>query len=128
VITRDFITLLGGAAAWPVAARAQQPDRMRLIGVLMAYAESDLTAQSWLAAFRAALAKLGRTEGSNLRIELRWSAARGTKLPRTSASECPQLAKADVRALTMGSGYAHLCHSMTNFAVMHNAVLMCGRV
>jgi putative ABC transport system substrate-binding protein len=72
---REFISLLGGAAAWPIAARAQQPDRMRLIGVLMAYLESDSTAQSWLAAFRAALAKLGWTEGSNLRIELRWSAA-----------------------------------------------------
>ena len=71
---REFITLLGGVAAWPIAARAQQPDRMRLIGVLMAYAESDLTAQSWLAAFRGALSKLGWTEGSNLRIELRWSA------------------------------------------------------
>src|SRR6201988_771913 len=72
---REFITALCGAAAWPIAARAQQPDRMRLIGVLMAYAESDSTAQSWLATFRAALAKLGWTEGSNLRIELRWSAA-----------------------------------------------------
>jgi putative ABC transport system substrate-binding protein len=73
---REFITLLGGAAAaWPLAARAQPSDRMRLIGVLMAYAESDSTAQSWLAAFRAALAKLGWTEGSNLQIELRWSAA-----------------------------------------------------
>jgi putative tryptophan/tyrosine transport system substrate-binding protein len=72
----EFITLLGGAAAaWPIAARAQQPDRMRLIGVLMASAQNDSTAQSWLAAFRAALAKLGWTEGSNLRIELRWSAA-----------------------------------------------------
>jgi putative tryptophan/tyrosine transport system substrate-binding protein len=70
---REFISLLGGAAAWPVAARAQQPDRMRLIGVLMAYAESDSTAQAWLAAFLAALAKLGWTEGSNLRIELRWA-------------------------------------------------------
>jgi putative tryptophan/tyrosine transport system substrate-binding protein len=73
---REFITLLGGAAAaWPLAARAQPSDRMRLIGVLMAYAESDSTAQSWLAAFRAALAKLGWTEGSDLQIELRWSAA-----------------------------------------------------
>jgi putative ABC transport system substrate-binding protein len=71
---REFITLIGGVAAWPLAACAQQPDRMRLIGVLMAYAESDLAAQSWLAAFRAALGKLGWTEGSNLRIELRWSA------------------------------------------------------
>ncbi|MGB8056230.1 MAG: ABC transporter substrate-binding protein [Pseudolabrys sp.] len=72
---REFITLLGSVAAWPIAARAQQPDRMRLIGVLIAYAQNDSTAQSWLAAFRAALATLGWTEGSNLRMELRWSAA-----------------------------------------------------
>jgi putative ABC transport system substrate-binding protein len=72
---REFITLLAGAAAaWPLAARAQQPGRMRLIGVLMGYAETDRAAQSWLAAFRGALTKLGWTEGSNLRIELRWSA------------------------------------------------------
>ena len=84
---REFMTLLGGAAvAWPVAARAQPPDRMRLIGVLMAYAESDSTAQSWLAAFPAALAKLGWTEGSNLRIELRWSAADVDRM-RTLAKE-----------------------------------------
>jgi len=72
---REFIALLGSAAAtWPFAALAQQPDRVRLIGVLMAYAQSDRVAQSWLAAFLGALSKLGWTEGSNLRIELRWSA------------------------------------------------------
>jgi putative tryptophan/tyrosine transport system substrate-binding protein len=70
---REFITLVGGGAVtWPIVTRAQQPDRTRLIGVLMGFAESDPSAQSWLAAFRAALAKLGWTEGSNLRIELRW--------------------------------------------------------
>src|ERR1700730_1207203 len=84
---REFISLLGGtAAAWPLAARAQQPDRMRPIGVLMAYVESDSTAQSWLAAFRTALAELGWTEGSNLRIELRWSAADADRM-RTLAKE-----------------------------------------
>ena len=71
---REFITLVCGAAAWPLTARAQQPNRMRLVGVLMAFAETDSAAQSWLAAFRAALAKLGWSEGSNLRIELRWNA------------------------------------------------------
>jgi putative tryptophan/tyrosine transport system substrate-binding protein len=87
---REFITLLGSVAAWPIAARAQQPDRMRLIGVLMAYTENDSTAQSWLAAFRAALAKLGWTEGSNLRIELRWSAANADTM-RTLAKELVDL-------------------------------------
>jgi putative tryptophan/tyrosine transport system substrate-binding protein len=72
---REFITLLGGAAAtWPLAARAQQPDRMRRIGVLMGAVESDPARQSQLAAFRGALAKLGWREGSNLGIEVRWGA------------------------------------------------------
>jgi putative tryptophan/tyrosine transport system substrate-binding protein len=69
---REFIRLVSSAAAtWPLAARAQQPDRMRLIGVLEGYAGSDSAAQSNIAAFRHTLAKLGWTEGSNLRIELR---------------------------------------------------------
>jgi putative ABC transport system substrate-binding protein len=86
---REFITL-AGAAAWPIAARAQQQGRTPLIGVLMAYTENDSTAQSWLAAFRAALAKLGWTEGSNLRIELRWSAANADTM-RTLAKELVDL-------------------------------------
>ena len=88
---RELIALLGGAAAtWPIAARAQQRDRVRLIGVLMAYAQSDRAAQSWLAAFRGALSKLGWTEGSNLRIELRWSAADADRM-RTLAKELVDL-------------------------------------
>jgi putative ABC transport system substrate-binding protein len=87
---RDFIKVIAGSAAvWPLAARAQ-PDRMRLIGVLMGYAESDRAAQSWLAAFRGALTKLGWTEGSNLRIELRWSANDPTRM-RTLAKELVDL-------------------------------------
>src|SRR5258707_2590893 len=73
---REFITLLGGAAvAWPFAARAQQPDRVRRIGVLMAFAESDREAQSWVAAFREELSKLGWTGGRNIEIDTRWATA-----------------------------------------------------
>jgi putative ABC transport system substrate-binding protein len=69
---RAFIAGLGGAAAWPLVARAQQTDRVRLIGVLMGFAESDPAAQSLVTALRSALVKLGWVEGSNLRIEIRW--------------------------------------------------------
>jgi putative ABC transport system substrate-binding protein len=73
---REFITILGGAAAaWPVAARAQQPDRVRRIGVLMAFAESDREAQSWVAAFREELSMLGWTGGRNIEIDTRWATA-----------------------------------------------------
>ena len=72
---RDFIALLGGAAAsaWPLAAHAQQPDRMRRIGVLMGYAESDRVGQAFLTAFREGLQKLGLAEGRNIRIDTRWA-------------------------------------------------------
>ena len=73
---RKFITLVGGAAAtWPLAARAQQGERVRRIGVLMAFAESDHDAQSWVAAFREELLNLGWTEGRNIEIVIRWAMA-----------------------------------------------------
>ena len=71
---RDFITLLGGATAWPLAARAQQPDRKRLVGVLIGYAETDAEVHTQVAAFRDGLRKLGWTEGSNIRLDTRWAA------------------------------------------------------
>jgi putative ABC transport system substrate-binding protein len=84
---REFITLVGSAAgAWSLAARAQQLGRVRRIGVLMGFAESDPAAQSWLAAFRDALAKLGWKEGSNFQIEVRWGAGDANKI-RASAKE-----------------------------------------
>jgi putative ABC transport system substrate-binding protein len=71
---REFTSLVFGTAmAWPLASRAQQSGRVLLIGVLMGFAENDPIAQSMVAAFRSALPKLGWTEGSNLRIELRWA-------------------------------------------------------
>src|SRR6516164_4587226 len=71
---REFITLIGGAAAaWPLSIRAQQPEQMRRIGVLMGFPESDSQAQRYIAAFRDGLQKLGWTEGRNTRIETRWA-------------------------------------------------------
>jgi putative ABC transport system substrate-binding protein len=71
---RDFIALFGGVAvAWPLAARAQQPDRVRRIGVLMGYAENDSEAQAQIAAFRDGLQKLGWIEGHNTQIDTRWA-------------------------------------------------------
>jgi putative ABC transport system substrate-binding protein len=70
---RAFITLLGGAAAWPLAARAQQGDRVRRIGVLMPGDETDPVAKTWVPAFTQALAGLGWTNGRNVRIDLRWA-------------------------------------------------------
>jgi putative ABC transport system substrate-binding protein len=72
---RDFITLLGGAAAaWPLRARAQQSERMPRIGVLMPYAENDPESSPRVAALRQGLAQLGWTEDRNVRLEYRWSA------------------------------------------------------
>lgn len=69
---RDFIVIVGGVAAWPLAARAQQPVRMRRVGMLVAYAENDPEAETRVAAFRQGLRELGWTDGNNLHIELRW--------------------------------------------------------
>jgi putative tryptophan/tyrosine transport system substrate-binding protein len=93
---REFIILFGGAAAaWPLAARAQQAAPASLIGVLMEHAESSAAAQSWLAAFQDELAKLGWKDGSNLRIELRWSAG-DPELLRTFAKELVDLRPAAI--------------------------------
>ena len=73
MIRREFFTLLGGAAAWPFAARAQQDGRMRRIGVLMPFDENDPEGKIRYSAFIQALAGLGWTDGRNVRMDLRWS-------------------------------------------------------
>jgi putative ABC transport system substrate-binding protein len=73
---REFITLLGGAAAWPLAARAQERERIRKIGVIMAYGERDPEGQARFSALRQQLQKLGWAEGSNIQIEARWAAGK----------------------------------------------------
>ena len=75
---REFITLLGGAATWPLAARAQQPDRMRRIGVLMDMTQDDADSAPRIAAFLGGLQQLGWTDGRNVRIDTRWSQAKPT--------------------------------------------------
>jgi putative tryptophan/tyrosine transport system substrate-binding protein len=68
---REFIAGLGGAAAWPLAARAQQPDRMRRVGVLVGLAEEDPETQGRLAAFRQGMQQRDWSEGRNLQIDYR---------------------------------------------------------
>jgi putative ABC transport system substrate-binding protein len=70
---RAFITILGGAAAWPLAARAQQPERLRRIGIVMPYAEGDAELGARVRELRQELARLGWTEGNNVQFDERWT-------------------------------------------------------
>src|SRR5438128_6277140 len=80
---RDFITLLAGAAAaWPLAARAQQPERMRRIGLLMSQPADDQESQHRMTAFVQGLQQLGWTDGRNVRIDTRWGAADAGRIRR----------------------------------------------
>jgi putative ABC transport system substrate-binding protein len=98
---REFITLLGGAAAaaWPPVARAQQPNRMRRIGVLMPTAESDPEAKARLSGFTQGLAESGWTDGRNLRMDVRWAAG-NVDLMRTFAKELVDLRPEMILAAT----------------------------
>jgi putative ABC transport system substrate-binding protein len=88
---REFITLLGGAAAaWPLAARAQQGERMRRLGVLTPLAADDPEAQARNAAFLQALQQLGWTDGRNVRIDTRWPAGNADRT-RAYAAELVEL-------------------------------------
>src|SRR5262249_14414416 len=82
---REFISLLGGAATWPLMARAQQSERMRHIGVLMASAADDSESQARMAAFLQGLAQLGWTDGRNVRIDTRWATTNADDLRRHAA-------------------------------------------
>ena len=82
---RQFITLLGGAAAWPLAARAQQPERMRRIGALMNTAADSADGQARFAAFVHGLQQLGWTDGRNARLDVRWAAGDPERIRRYAA-------------------------------------------
>src|SRR6516225_9091305 len=87
---RQFITLLGGAAVWPLAARAQQPDRVRRIGLLMGTAD-DSEGQARVTALKQGLQELGWTDGRNIQIETRFGAADAARI-RAHAAELVALA------------------------------------
>ena len=72
---REFIAALGSAAAWPLVGRAQQGERVRRVGVLMAFDENDPLENTYLSAFMQARAGVGWTEGRNVRMDLRWGDA-----------------------------------------------------
>jgi ABC-type uncharacterized transport system substrate-binding protein len=88
---REFITLLGGVAAWPLVARAQQPGEMRRIGVLMPVAAGDPAAQARLVAFVQGLQEQGWTVGRNVQLDIRWAAGE-PELFRRYAAELVELA------------------------------------
>src|SRR5215468_8361030 len=83
---RDFMKIVGGAAAgWPLAARAQQKERMRRIGVLLPGAADDTEVQARLAAFLQGLQPLGWTVGRNVRIDIRWAGLNADDMRRHAA-------------------------------------------
>jgi putative ABC transport system substrate-binding protein len=103
---RELITLLGGAAVWPIAARAQQRERMRRIGVLMSFAADDPESQARLTAFAQGLQESGWSDGRNVRIDYRWSAGVSDRY-RTFAAELVAL-RPDVILASGGASVAAL--------------------
>ena len=82
---RDFVKFSCGAALWPLSARAQQPERMRLIGILLPADVNDPVFQARLAAFQQELAQLGWTVGRNVRIDTRWATTNPAEIRRHAA-------------------------------------------
>jgi putative ABC transport system substrate-binding protein len=119
---REFITLLSGAAAgWPMAARAQQSDRVRRIGVLMAnYAQADREGQARIAAFLDTLQRLGWTDGRNVRIKYSWDAGDAERI-KASAAELVHSAP-DVIVVTGNQGFAELHLSTSTIPIVFTQV------
>jgi putative ABC transport system substrate-binding protein len=88
---REFITLLGGAASWPLATRGQQRERIRNVGVLMPAAADDAAFQAWVGAFQQGLAQSGWIIGRNVQIDTRWAGAKADDI-RRRAQELAALA------------------------------------
>src|SRR5262249_13199209 len=96
---RELITLLGAAAAWPLAARAQQNDHVRRVGVLMGFAEDDAVWQNYLATFRQRLQDFGWTDGRNIRFDYRFTGEDSGRI-RAAAADVVALAPDVILAST----------------------------
>jgi putative ABC transport system substrate-binding protein len=146
---REFITLIGGAAAWPLAARAQQGAPMRRVGVLMPYPEGDAEGQASVAALQRGLQDLGWTEGRNIRFDIRWAGGNPDKARAfakeligmtpdvivPSSNQITSILQQETRTIPIvfvlvgdpvGSGYvasmAQPGGNLTGFAVLENAI------
>jgi putative ABC transport system substrate-binding protein len=120
IARRQFISALGGAATWPFAARAQQTDRMRRIGVLMPFAADDPNGQARLAAFLQRLQQLGWTVGRNVRIDTRWTAGNAADAEKYAA-ELVSLAP-DVILAAGGSLMGPLLHATRTVPIVFTVV------
>ena len=114
---RQFIALLGGAATWPLAARAQQDQRVRRLGVLSALAEDDPESVARRPAFEQALKALGWTNGSNLRVDYRWGAADDPDRARKLVAEIIALAP-DVILMSGTSVVTPLLHATRTIPIV----------
>ena len=120
---REFITLLGGAAAaWPLAARAQQAERVRRIGVLMASAADDPEFQARIAAFLQGLQQLGWTDGRNVRIDTRWATTNPDDI-RRHAAELAALAPDVILAATGTATVAPLLQATRTVPIVFAVVI-----
>src|SRR5262249_20611715 len=118
---REFITLLGGAAAaWPLAVRAQQAERMRRIGVLMPNAPDDPEYQARMTAFLQELAQLGWLDGRNVRIDTRWGVADADRI-RKYAAELVGMAP-DVILANSSAALASLLQATRTVPIVFTAV------
>ncbi len=119
---REFITLLGGAVSWPLAARAQQADRLRHIGVLMASAADDAQSQARIAAFLQGLQQLGWTDGRNVRIDTRWATTNPDDI-RRHAAELAALAPDVILAATGTATVAPLLQATRTVPIVFAVVI-----
>jgi len=111
---RDFLKVIAGsAAAWPLAVRAQQPERMRRIGVLMGYPENDLEGPAFFAAFREGLQKLGWIEGRNIRLDTRWASPADAEARQRFAKELVALQPDVILSAVTPTTAALLQHTRT---------------